>query len=246
MTDIKLVEERRVLLRAATETLDPSHQEDRNRIAAILSTPETVAWQFADHYKHGAEAVLELVKPLSSEQQVAVLAARGAVSGLARNGQSVAVLELVKALSPEQQTRVLSAGGAVTALINYSHDSDPPSCTPGAQMAGAVVELVKALKSEQQVIILSDNVGILARRGYGKEVVELVKALSPEQQAAVLNPLNVELLRDAGWTWAVKETPQSFTPQAVQPEATLSPPARVSDHSEIQRWIQRSKSHSLG
>jgi uncharacterized protein YoaH (UPF0181 family) len=120
------------------------------------------------------EKFSELAK-LAPDQQASMLAAPGAVSGLAYNGQAAQALALIETLAPDQQASVLAAPDAVWSLAHNGQ-------------AAQVLALIEKLAPGQQASALAapDAVWSLAYKGQAAQALALIEKLAPDQQASVL------------------------------------------------------------
>lgn len=190
MSDISIVEGK--FLKAGAEVLDARQPGDLGKIAAVLSAPDAV-WSLAN--KGQAAAVIEVVKVMNPEQQMAVLSAPNAGWGLANHGQAGGMVHLVMFMKPEQQVAVLSAPDAVRGLAYNGY-------------ARYVAQHAKVMEPEQQVAILSAPFAMsaLVNNGQARAALELVNAMKPQQQAAVLSA------PDAVWDLVFHESKLLPTP----------------------------------
>ena len=175
MSDLSIVENRQIFLRAGNERLNPSKPADALKIKDLLAPPNAV-WSLV--YNGEAAEVVALVKALPHDAQTAILTAPDVVRHLAHNGgQAAEVVALVKALPHDAQTAILAAPDTVRHLA-YGHQ------------AAEVVAVVKALPHDAQTAILAapDAVRGLA---YNGQAEELRNIRAGWEHTAAVRPLRV-------------------------------------------------------
>jgi uncharacterized protein YoaH (UPF0181 family) len=124
--------------------------------------------------KFDAQSAREKISELATlapDQQASMLAAPGAVWGLAYNGQAAQVLALIEKLPPEQQASVLAAPGAKEGLTDSGQGE-------------AVEKLRRGVAQWQSRVAKKDQSSDL--NGQAAQILALIEKLTPEQQVSVL------------------------------------------------------------